>query len=354
MDFSTLLSPRIIAANYTEASSNKIPYLGETLFPAQKKTGLDLSWVKAANGIPVSLKPSAFDAKATFRDLEGISITETEMPFFREGYKITEKDRQELLRIRDNNDPYLMSVLNRIFNHAEKLIDAAAVVPERMRMALLFPENGNMKITFKANGVDYTYNYDEDGEWKTNNYAALTSTALWSAATTADPIKDFVDMAEKAANISGTEIKYAVMSPRTFQYMVATDALKSRWLSTAGINAGYITPGEALSVISQTAGITPVTYGKKYKDESKATKSFVPDGYVAFIPEGNLGSTWYGTTPEEADLMSNSAAEVSIVNTGVAITTVTNPHPVNKEIYASEIVLPSFERMEEVVTLKVL
>ena len=83
MDFSTLLSPRIIAANYTEASSNKIPYLGETLFPAQKKTGLDLSWVKAANGIPVSLKPSAFDAKATFRDLEGISITETEMPFFR-------------------------------------------------------------------------------------------------------------------------------------------------------------------------------------------------------------------------------------------------------------------------------
>lgn len=354
MDFSTLLSPRIIAANYTEASSNKIPYLGETLFPAQKKTGLDLSWVKAANGIPVSLKPSAFDAKATFRELEGISITETEMPFFREGYKITEKDRQELLRIRDNNDPYLISVLNRIFNHAEKLIDAAAVVPERMRMALLFPENGNMKITFKANGVDYTYNYDEDGEWKTNNYAALTSTAIWSAATTADPIKDFIDMAEKAANISGTEIKYAVMSPRTFQYMVATDALKSRWLSTAGINAGYITPGEALSVISQTAGITPVTYGKKYKDESKATKSLVPDGYVAFIPEGNLGSTWYGTTPEEADLMSSSAAEVSIVNTGVAITTVTNPHPVNKEIYASEIVLPSFERMEEVVTLKVL
>lgn len=354
MDFSTLLSPRIIAANYTEASSNKIPYLGETLFPAQKKTGLDLSWVKAANGIPVSLKPSAFDAKATFRELEGISITETEMPFFREGYKITEKDRQELLRIRDNNDPYLISVLNRIFNHAEKLIDAAAVVPERMRMALLFPENGNMKITFKANGVDYTYNYDEDEEWKTNNYAALTSTALWSAATTADPIKDFIDMAGKAANISGTEIKYAVMSPRTFQYMVATDALKSRWLSTAGINAGYITPSEASSVIAQTTGITPVTYSKKYKDESKATKSFVPDGYVAFIPEGNLGSTWYGTTPEEADLMSNSAAEVSIVNTGVAITTVTNPHPVNKEIYASEIVLPSFERMEEVVTLKVL
>ena len=355
MDFSTLLSPRIIAANYTEASSNKIPYLGETLFPAEKTAGLDLSWVKAANAIPVSLKPSAYDAKATFRGLEGISITETEMPFFREGHKITEKDRRELLRIKDRNDPYLISVLNRIFDRAKNLIDGAAVVPERMRMALLFPENGNMTITFKANGVNYTYNYDEDGEWKKNNYAALTSTALWSAAATADPIKDFIDMAEKARDISGTEIKYALMSPRTFQYMVATDALKSRWLSTAGINTGYITPGEALSVISQTTKITPITYGKKYKDESEATKSFVPDGYVTFIPEGNLGSTWYGTTPEEADLMSDSAAaEVSIVNTGVAITIISNPHPVNKEIIASEIVLPSFEKMEEVVTLKVL
>ncbi|MGM9763512.1 MAG: major capsid protein [Candidatus Cryptobacteroides sp.] len=354
MDFTTLLTPRVIAANYTEASSNRIPYLGESLFPAQKKMGLDLTWIKASKGIPVSLKPSAFDAKATFRELEGINVTETEMPFFREGFKITEKDRQELLRARDSNDPYLLSVLNRIFNYSENLIDAAAIVSERMRMSLLFPENGEMTINFKANGATYSYDYDKTDEWKTNNYAALTSTALWSAPTTADPIKDFIDMADKAADISGTEIKYALMSPKTFNNMVSTDALKSRWLSTAGINAGYITPSEASSVIAQTTGITPVTYGKKYKDESKATKPFVPDGYVTFIPEGNLGSTWYGTTPEEADLMSSSAAEVSIVNTGVAITTVTNPHPVNTEIYASEIVLPSFERMDEVVTLKVL
>lgn len=354
MDFTSLITPKIIAANYTEAASNRVPYLGETLFPAQKKMGLDLSWIKASNGIPVSLMPTAFDAKATFRELEGISKTETEMPFFREGFMISEKDRQELLRANETNDPYLTSILGRIFNYSENLVNAADIVPERMRMALMFPENGNMVINFKANGVNYSYNYDSNGNWKTNNYSALTSTDLWSASTSADPIKNFIDIASKAAGVSGAEIKYAVMSPNTFNRMVSTDALKNRWLSTAGISMGYITNNEAADIISRTTGITPISYGRKYKDESKTTRPFVPDGYVSFIPEGSIGTTWYGTTPEEADLMASSAAEVSIVNTGVAITTVKTTNPVNTQIFASEIVLPSFERMDEVFTLKVL
>ena len=42
-----------------------------------------------------------------------------------------------------------------------------------------------------------------------------------------------------------------------------------------------------------------------------------------------------------------------IVDTGVAITTIKIPHPVNIETIASEIVLPSFERMDEVYVIKV-
>ena len=46
--------------------------------------------------------------------------------------------------------------------------------------------------------------------------------------------------------------------------------------------------------------------------------------------------------------------EVSIVNTGVAITRILQEHPVNINTFASEIVLPSFERMDEVAVLNVL
>ena len=66
-EFRKLVSPKVIAANWTESVSNKIPYLGETLFPSKQKAGLDLKWILGNKGLPVSLMPSAFDAKATFR-----------------------------------------------------------------------------------------------------------------------------------------------------------------------------------------------------------------------------------------------------------------------------------------------
>ena len=82
-------------------------------------------------------------------------------------------------------------------------------------------------------------------------------------------------------------------------------------------------------------------------------QQYLPDGMVVVAPSGALGSTWYGTTPEEADLLSGqSGASVSIVNTGVAITTELTIHPVNANVYASEIVLPSFERMDAVYCIK--
>ena len=99
--------------------------------------------------------------------------------------------------------------------------------------------------------------------------------------------------------------------------------------------------------------ITIVTYSKKYKDEAGTTRAFYPDNIVMLLPNGALGKTWYGTTPEEADLMGSGEADVAIVNTGVAVTVFTNRNPVNTETIASEIVLPSFERMDETYALEV-
>ena len=114
MDLREIFTPAAIAANWTEVASNQIPYLGATLFPARKKAGLDLAWLKGSRGLPVSLMPSAFDAKATFRDRIGFDKLETEMPFFREGFKIKERDRQEMLRVQESTDPYAAEVIARI------------------------------------------------------------------------------------------------------------------------------------------------------------------------------------------------------------------------------------------------
>ena len=328
--------------------------LGERIALARKKAGLDLAWLKGSRGLPVSLMPSAFDAKATFRDRIGFDKLETEMPFFREGFKIKERDRQEMLRVQESTDPYAEEVLARIFDDARNLIDGANVVPERMIMQLLFPVDGECGISIKANGMDYTYDYDADGSWKTSNYTALTTTALWTAPETADPFAAFKTVKDAIRAKTGDELTVAIMNTYTFNLMAATNAVKNRYLTTNGLSLGYLTDNEVKAIVEGTSGLQIAVYDKQYKDESGAVHSFVPNGYVCLIPAGALGETWYGTTPEEADLQGSSSAEVSIVNTGVAITRTIQDHPVNINTFASEIVLPSFERMDSVGVLKVI
>lgn len=353
MNLREFFTPAAVAAQWNEVASNYIDYIGTKLFPARKKAGLDLAWLKGSKGLPVSLMPSAFDAKATFRDRIGVEKMEAEMAFFREGYKIKEKDRQELLRVQDSNDPYAQAIISRVFDDANDLIAGAEVVAERMRMQLLFPENGNVGISIKANGVDYTYNYDTDGSWKTSNYTVLTGADLWTASDTADPFKAFKAAKDAVRSKSGAELTTAIMTTATFNMLASTAAVKNRYLTTSGLSIGYLTDSEVASAVKGASGLDIVLYDKQYKDEGGVAHAFVPDGYVCLVPSGTLGSTWYGTTPEEADLMGSGEAEVSIVNTGVAITRIVDPHPVNVNIFASEIVLPDFDRMDDFAVLKV-
>lgn len=346
-------TPAAIAAQWEEVASNYIDYFGATKFPARQKAGLDLSFLKGAKGLPISLMPSAFDAKATFRDRIGLEKLETEMPFFREGFKIKERDRQELLRVLDADDPYARAIIDRVFDDANELIAGAEVAAERMRMQLLFAEGGDVGIAIKANGVDYTYNYDPDGSWKTNNYTALTGAALWTASDTADPFVALQTAAESVNGNTGATLTTALMSSKTFALLMKSKAIKDRYLTVNGKSLGYLTKQEVAAVIRDTVGLNIALYDKQYRDESKAAHPFVPYGYVSIMPDGELGNTWRGTTPEEADLMGSGQAEVAIVNNGVAITREVTVQPVNVNTFASEIVLPSFERMDEVALLKV-
>ena len=352
-EFRKLVTPKVIAANWTEAVSNKIPYLGETLFPSKQKAGLDLKWIKGAKGLPVSLMPSAFDAKATFRSRPGMKFLETEMPFFREGFKIKEKDRQEILRIREKNDPYMNDALNRVFDDAANLLDGALVVPERMIMQLLFPEGGDVGITIEANGVSYTYDYDPGDAWKTANYMTVGSDYTWDKGAAADPIGDIQKAQDKIRAQGGVGTMIA-MNSTTYKLLRNIKQIKDLFITQNGMAVGFLTDAGIDSALKSALKLTGIiVYDKQYADEDGVTHNFVPDYYVAVLPDGPLGNTWRGTTPEEADLIGSNQAEVAVVNNGIAITQIVDPHPVNINTFASEIVLPSYERMNEVAVIKV-
>lgn len=355
MKLTDVFTSQAIAANWTEVASNAIPYLGTGFFTPQKKAGLDLKWIKGHKDLPISLMPSAFDAKATFRDRVGVEFAETEMPFFREAFLVKEKDRQEIMRVQDSNDPYAQAVLENIFNDARNLIDGANIVPERMIMQLLAPLGGNMGIQIRANDVDYTYNYDPDGSWKKDHYMQLVSEAdKWTAADTCDPIGDMEKALDEQEAKTGTRPEIALMSMATLMLIKNSKKVQSGVLAqnvTANVN---YTTKRVQAFVEEELNIKIITYSKKFKDEAGADHAFYPDNIVMMLPNGALGKMWYGTTPEEADLMGgNTGADVSIVNTGVAVTVHQTTHPVNTETIVSEIVLPSFERMSETCALEV-
>lgn len=355
-DFTKLFTPTTIALNWKNSPTSSEQYYFQSLFTPWKKQGLELSWIKGSRGLPISLMPTAFDAQPTFRDRIGFALTETEMPFFREGYKIKERDRQELLKIRDLQDAYLNQVVDSIFDDYNELIVGARVVRERMASQILFGENGNAGISIKANGVDYTYNYDPDGTWKANNYFALSGTDLWTAKGTANPFNDIETAVDAVYQNTGTEPRIAVMNNTTFNTMIQTDAVMNRFKTlNPAVMTPVLTKPELRGLVERTLGITVVVYNKKYRDESKVAHSFVPDNYVALIPDGSaLGRMAMGTTPEEADLRGKTDVSVALVDGGVAVTQVVKREPpIHVDTYASMIALPTFERMDECALIKV-
>lgn len=350
MNIMDLVSAKALSTYWQETVSNRIPYLGEALFPAKKKAGLDLAWIKGYKGLPIALKPSHFDTKATVRDRIGVKKIETEMPFFREAMTIKERDRQELLRFRENDSQGLYeSLISEIFDDRAQLIEGALIQAERMRMQLLV--TGGISIV--ANGVDYIYNYDVDGEWTANNYEGLSGTSLWTAFETATPLEDIRTMQQNIVNLTGVKPVRAIMTQYTWNLLLQNKSIKMA-LNPLAQGFNLVRDAELKALLLSEVGLTVAVYDKKFKTETGATQNFYPDKYVTLMPASSLGNTWYGTTPEEADLQSaNFNGDVSIVETGIAVTTVNIPHPVNKETIVSEIVLPSYERMNEVATLKV-
>lgn len=354
MKLNDVITAKAIATHWTEAASNKQEYLGAGFFPAKKKAGLDLKWFKAHKGLAISLMPSNFDAKSTFRDRVGLSFNETEMPFFRESMLVKERDRQELLRCKDSNDPYAAAILDSIFDDTDNLVDGANVVPERMRMQLLSPLDGNMGIEIAANGVNYAYNYDPEGTWKRDHYMKIASAEdMWNATETCDPMADIEAALDAQEGASGNRPEVLLMSKATFKMLKDSKRVQSGVLAQNVTANVFYTDKLVQNFVEEALNVRIVIYTKKFRDEAGTTRAFFPDNIIMMMPNGDLGGTWYGTTPEECDLAGSGVANVSIVNTGVAVTVTTTSDPVNVKTTASEIVLPSFERMDECYALQV-
>lgn len=350
---SEVINTSAIALAATNNASNAVPYLGLQFFPEMKKAGLDLKWIKTHKGLPVTLKASNFDALPALRTREGVKIEKTQMAFFRETMQITEEDEQEIGRADDENDPYLKSALQSVYDDTNALLSGAEVVPERMRMSLLATTEGHPSIGIESDGVKYEYDYDPNGEYAAKHYLKLEGTSDWSDTENSKPLTD-LNNARKALAKLGKIASYVLMNSNTFEYLLNNKQVKNAILAqnlTANIE---MTEENVVSIVRSRTKLSIVLYDKMYMDENKNDQYFYPDNKVTLLPAGALGKTWFGTTPEERTASQVADVDVSMYGVGIAIAKkVEYGPPAVTSVTASEIVLPSYENMDSTFVIKV-
>lgn len=344
MSIFDLIKAPELTSYWEEHTQDMPPYLGEELFPADKKLGLKLDWIKGANGLPVVLKPSAFDAGAVPRARIGFDKLSTQMPFFKESTYVDEELRQELnMVLETGNQAYIDAVVRRVFADETHLLEGARARREEMRMMAL--TTGAIAIT--ANGQAYNYDYGMPADHKSE------VTTSWST-TTSDPIEDMRTAMDKIEDDTGIRPTRGVCTRKTWGYLRKNEKIiKSIFVLSNG-QVSALSDARLSQYLMDELGLELIVYGKRYKNDAGTATQFVPDDTVVLFPAGNLGTTWFGTTPEESDLMGGKVANVSITDVGVAVTTIEKADPVNVETKVTMICLPSFEAADSVYILDVI
>lgn len=331
-----LVTAKNVTEYWTELNKNEQPLLGATLFPVQKQLGTNLEWIKGANDQPVGIRLSNYDDKSIRRDMKGIEKYETEMPFFKESIYVDEKLRQQLNNFIDANRPQIVDSLTaRIFDRLSGLIASTDVTLERMRMEALTTGT----ITLSSNGQSYTYDYEVPASQKTTVQTSWTSPS-------ADIIGDINNIIT-TMKAKGVKITRALCNTTVIQGMLQNTAMKNAIYVFAGGTVN-LTEENVRSYITAQTGLRFAVYDNVWVDEAGTAHKYVPDETVVFMPDGALGRTNMGTTPEESDLINNLNAEVSIVNEGVAVTTSQMVDPVNVDTKVSMVALPSFEEADKI------
>lgn len=337
--FDMFTAPNIVAYVEEVAATETDPFLGSTLFPNRRNGGLDISWLRQHTGVAVALRPAAFDTKAELRNRIGVTKIDTELAFFREAMRIGEKDRQQILSV---SEAFAQPIIARIYDDVNNLVKGVEVSAERMRMQLL----SGGKIDVAREGVAYEYDYQFNSDHKETISAAAKK---WSATDTATPLDDIERYRDVISNSTGNTPTRAVCNNATWKYLRNNLALKKA-MNPVGYANVRVSADDVKQFIFDQTKITVEVYDKAYAVEVGGSASkYFPDNIFTLLPAGDLGNTYYGTTPEEADLLSGaSGSSTTVTASGASVTTIKEPNPVNVTTVVSAVLLPSFEAANSV------
>ena len=251
--------------------------LVEAMFPAVFSNTFDINTFGSLDGGAVEvLQSSQLDADVMFRDWDLKTTTKGDKQFFREGMKLDEKRRKELLEILNTNnqsiiDNYSIQIFEKFAGAKGFLGSARAIAAYTVSQFL-----STAKVTFvDENGGGQTINYRLADKYK----ETLAGTNIWSAAT-AKPLED-LERWKETVEEGGGNVEIALMSKATYNALKKHDTVKALFKNTIVT----VTPALIKSTIEDVIGMTILIWDEKIK-VGKTTKNVFPDNIVTLIPNG--------------------------------------------------------------------
>lgn len=317
----------------------------KTLFPDKHISGTKLEKAKGAKKKSVALRMSTFDAAAKKRALSAeITVSSTEIPFFKESMGMDESSRREIQNaLASNNENLVQSLLGEVFDNYTDLVNGAEIVAKKMRATVI--QNG--VLNFVSDDGDIIVDYGVPA----NHKVILTSGDKWN-----DPNADIVGDVKSFQKVM-TDENYAkptvlLLTETTFDNTFVINATITAAIRNSNLNTAVIlSQANYVQFAKEVLGLTVVflenaTY---IPNDGADPIPYYEDGKITLMSGSTLGETVYGTTPEEFDLKSGtSKIDTTMVNTATAITTMVKEDPVTVDTKVSAMPIVSFDRADEV------
>lgn len=321
----------------------------KALFPAVKQLGTDLEFAKGAKKKAVALRMSQFDVAAKTRALSAsLNVEKREIPFFKESLPLKESDRRDLINAANSNNENLVKALaGQVFENYANLIEGANIVAKRMRCELI--QKGELKIT--TDDGDIVVDYGVPSGHKNDNVSPK-----WNVAST-DIVADIKKFQKAITDDGYTKPTTLLMTEKTFaDTIMANTAITAHLKSGANVKNLILNEQDYINFLKDRMGLSVVFLENStfIPAEGEEAQPYYLDGYVTLISGNTLGRTVYGTTPEEWDkVYGSSKLDTDIYDLAIAITTMVKEDPVTIDTKVSQLVIPSFERADEVYFAKV-
>lgn len=336
-----LLAPENLIA-YTKTHPVPTEGLGN-LFPTRRIEGFDADVIKGAYDLPTAAQFYAFDTPTKLGQREGYERGSTSLGLIKEKMKL---DEREIMNLRNpRSDEEARYIINNIYNDVEKVRQRIEVRIEQLRWEALLTGEINIK---EENG----FTTKVDFGMPTNHKMTFT----WND--DADILEDLFTIQDTIYKDTGFNITH-ILTTRKWLYKMTKNAALHLAMNGENDKSKFITPAQMNAALASfglpTVSINDTQYAELVMKKGKlvkTNKNYLPEDTLIALPDGALGETLRGSTPERESALINNIATVE--SGDITLTHYSEVDPVAEYVKGSATASITFPYADQVVvgTLK--